>query len=126
MPKVDRSFFASNELVTLNCVKGELEALSRKKRTKDAIAARTALRVVEKEDLIKTVKFAYEEPAEVDNLLIEYVALEPHGRILATLDGSLIKRLQKNNLDYVTLRNEMLFISRPNKGRYLSLKSPIS
>jgi rRNA-processing protein FCF1 len=100
------------KLVTLGIVERELKGLSNSRKPSVSKRAQLALRSlgsmisVEKDDTQR--KNA--SKAEADVQLIERASRSNGREIIATLDGSLLSRLEKRRVSYLTLRNNKPFL----------------
>ncbi len=128
LPKVEPEFFSSNRFVTIANVERELVGLSRRDNSRVSKEAKSVLRMIRETDKIQIASLDEhrDSRSETDNLLFEFVKTDQSNRILATLDGSLLSRLEKKKLPYVTLRNNRLYFSRSERATYLSTKRIIS
>ena len=57
---------------------------------------------------------------DADNALLEFVMASPNTRAVATLDGSLLKRLEKMGLPYLTLSKGKMLARFKQRARYLT------
>jgi rRNA-processing protein FCF1 len=123
LPRFDWSTLsAQNDFCTLPCVYRELANLKSSRIRATAKRATMALSVVGQDKSSKIRILSVEgkrEPswarkeASADEALIEFVGEEPKGRMVATLDGKLLSRLEKNRLPYLTLSSgRPLIVSR--------------
>ncbi len=105
-------FFYENELVTLPVIVMELEGLARNPNKKASRLAKSTLRQLRGGRKVKVVNRLdrdYFDIREADHILVEFVKFDPKERMLATLDGSLLSRLELLGLPYLTLRKNRPF-----------------
>jgi rRNA-processing protein FCF1 len=114
LPKVDlRALSKENEFVIIPEVLREILGLTASKNRTTARRAQMVLRAVEESKLFKRVVSNSKRPArETDEVLVEFVKEKPEERILATMDGALLSRMEKSGLSYMTLSEGRLY-SRP-------------
>jgi rRNA-processing protein FCF1 len=104
--------FLANEdfqLVTIPAVVRELRGLTRSKTSSTSRKAINALRSVD--NIVKVVdqkKSVHETEADIE--LYEHARLQGKNTIVATLDGKLLSRFERNHLPYFTLRHDKPFL----------------
>lgn len=104
-----------NDFIVIPSVLGEIKGLEKSRVLSTARRARLARRVVEE---TKVFERWYEDgqigskKEDTDITLIEFVSEKPRERVLATMDGSLLSRLEKMGLPYLTLRNGKALFSK--------------
>jgi len=96
--EIDRIMEEKYELMTIDGVVEELKKLT-KAKTKDAVAAKLGLELIEK----KNVKIIYTEYKNVDNAII---AMSNKDTIVATNDKGLRKKLKNKNVKVLYLRSK--------------------
>ena len=91
-----------HDFAVMPCVIAELKGLATSKIRKTSIRAKSALAVVEEGKKFKRME-AKESSLDADSALYEFVRADPSSRMIATLDGSLLSRMEKAGLPYLTL-----------------------
>lgn len=108
-------------IVTIPAVVRELRGLTRSKFPSTARKALNALRAVG-----KFVHIIDEVPDlkanEADLELHALAGLLHDGSIVATLDGKLLSRFERNHLPYFTFRSDKPFLKSPGRATYLSTR----
>jgi rRNA-processing protein FCF1 len=124
LPKFDISkLLSENEFVVTPQVLREISGLASSKTPTTSRRARAARDVIEEGKLFGVLKKVEQEiPVSVDAdiALIEFVKASPNTRAVATLDGSLLTRLEKMGLPYLTLSNGKLLTRFRQGARYLT------
>ncbi|MHB1908844.1 MAG: PIN domain-containing protein [Nitrososphaerales archaeon] len=122
LPKVDWvSFSKQNEITTIPLVVKELEGLKKSKDLQTVRRAKNALAVIQEGKKIKVFPTGDDKFHEADQELIELTSASTD-TVLATMDGSLLSRLERIGLPYYTLSNNKL-LEHPRKGAtHLSLR----
>ncbi len=116
LPKFNwKSVSNENEFVTLRCVVRELKGLLSSRSQKTSNRARNTIRAIES-GIVK-VESSENESEEVDYALLEFVRSNATDRLLATLDGSLLSRLEKIGLGYFTLSSGKPLFRLPKQQR---------
>jgi rRNA-processing protein FCF1 len=117
IPALDfKQLSKENEFVVLPSVLGELKGLSASKNSRTARRARVALRVIDESRFAKPIFEIRSNVREADIDLVSFVMAKPRERIIATLDGSLLSRLDKLGLPYLTLSKERPLFSRSRES----------
>lgn len=116
-----------NQFLVIPQVLHEVQGLARSQSSKTARRARQTMRVIEDTKIFVTMGKLGDNisgSGDADNVLVEFVNERPTERILATMDGSLLSRVAKLGLPYLTLRNERPLFSTKMRATYLSLDKP--
>lgn len=123
LPKVDWvSFSKQNEIATIPLVVKELEGLKKSKEMQTVRRAKNALAIIQEGKKIKVL--SKEDDAkfhEADQELIELTSASPD-TVLATMDGSILSRLERMGLPYYTLSNNKLLEHPRKRATHLSLR----
>jgi rRNA-processing protein FCF1 len=102
-----------NKFVTIPAVLSELNGLSKSKKRKTSRRAANTLSLIEGKKIVDSIANKTEF-GDADIALLEFVRARPKDRALATMDGSLLSRLEKLGLPYLTLsRGRALFKTKP-------------
>jgi rRNA-processing protein FCF1 len=122
LPKFDTSLLLSeNELVIIPQVLREISGLESSKSPTTSRRARLVKRVMAERKIFKLLSEGEATSSvDADNALLEFVKTSPSTRAIATLDGSLLKRLEKMGLPYLTLSNGKMLGRFKQRARYLT------
>jgi rRNA-processing protein FCF1 len=124
LPKFDiSSLLSENEFVVTQQVLREISGLTSSKTPTTSRRARAVRRMIEEEKHFRVLKKVEQEiPASVDAdiALIEFVKASPNTRAVATLDGSLLTRLERMGLPYLTLSKGKMLTRFKQGARYLT------
>ena len=103
----------------------ELEGLTFSDKPLTARKAANVLRLVGKSIHVTESKVAVgNHKIETDIALFERAKSLDGDSFIATLDGKLLSRFEKNNLPYFTLRHDKPFLRALRRATYLSTKNP--
>ncbi|MGA2875339.1 MAG: hypothetical protein ABSE82_07345 [Nitrososphaerales archaeon] len=103
----------------------ELEGLTFSDKPLTARKAANVLRLVGKSIHVTESKVtAGNHKIETDIALFERAKSLDEDSFVATLDGKLLSRFEKNNLPYFTLRHDKPFLRSLRRATYLSTKNP--
>lgn len=125
LPKVDLSELTKdNQFVVLPSVIREITGLEKHESPTTARRALKADRVIRESKHFKLVDLKESEEGnsafDADDALMKFVSKKPNERILATLDGSLLSRLERTTLPYITLSKGKLFFRPSQRATYLT------
>jgi rRNA-processing protein FCF1 len=129
IPKFDLlELSKEHEFLVIPPVLQELEGLQKTRKVNTAKRARQTLRVIREKKFFKVLRTTGRDvekrdmPSfrETDHILVEFIMEKPSDRILATMDGSLLSRLGRLGLPYLTLRNGRALFSSRMRATYLS------
>ena len=118
-----RDFLVNSDLIltTIPVVVKELEGLALNRKPLTSRKATNALRFVGTS--IQLMQCSAESPqVEADIALYEQAKSLDDGSFVATLDGKLLSRFEKNKLPYLTLRHDRPFVRTFSRATYLSTK----
>ena len=107
------------KLVTIPAVARELRGLTMSKTPSTARKAMNALRYVGR--FVDIIDSSVSDPRsnEVDLELYDLACLLHDGSTVATLDGKLLTRFERNHLPYFTLRRDKPFLKSLGRAIYL-------
>ncbi len=123
LPKVNLKELAKeNNFIVVPSVLGEILGLAKSANNSTAKRARTTLTVIESSGMFSgSHEFEGKKvPAgETDEVLIELIKAKPKERILGTMDGSLLSRMEKLRLPYMTLSNGRMLFHPFSRGQHI-------
>jgi rRNA-processing protein FCF1 len=111
---------ADYDVGTIREVVSELEGLTLNERPFTARRASNALRLIGKSVHLIEQKILKDGNVDADIALYELARMYEDGLVVATLDGKLLSRFEKNNLTYLTLRHDKPFLRSLRRATYLS------
>jgi rRNA-processing protein FCF1 len=124
LPNVDlRQLSKENEFVVLPGVIQEIKGLTKSESLRTSRRAQMTLRVMKEMPLFKEQSTRHDDVSsriEMDERLIEFVKKKPEDRILGTLDGTLLSRMEKLGLPYLTLSKGKLYVHAFARATYLT------
>lgn len=122
IPKFDLSTLSKeNEFLVIPEVFREIIGLERSSTPSTSRRAQMAHRVIVESAVFRTVQHdKSSSTVDTDNALIEFVKASPNTRAVATMDGSLLSRLEKIGLPYLTLSKGRTLLRFRQRARYLT------
>ena len=119
-----RQFLQNSGFVlgTLPIIERELKGLEQSRKIATARKAGLALQSVGK--FIHVEVGHSKGNAEADLQLVDFAEYSADNVAIATLDGSLLSKLEKKRLPYLTLRNDRPFYRQFSRATYLTTKKP--
>lgn len=109
------------EIATVSSVVRELSGLKRNEKKSVRRRAESCLNLIGVKIQIRESELA-KERIEADIELFELAKYLEDGSYVATLDGKLLSKFERNKLPYLTLRNDRPFLRSSNRATYLSTK----
>lgn len=110
------------EIATVSSVVGELNGLKKSKTPSVARRANNCLNLIGTMIRLRDDGISLERGKEADVELFELAKKLEEGSFVATLDGKLLSRFERNRLSYLTLRNDKPFLRSFHRATYLSTK----
>jgi rRNA-processing protein FCF1 len=109
-------------LTTIPQVVRELEGLTLNEKSLTSRKATNVLRLIGTSIHLVEKGNAEDRSIETDLALYEQASRLDKSSFVATLDGKLLQRFEKNKLPYLTLRRNRPFLKSFGRARYLSTK----
>lgn len=108
------------EITTISAVVRELDGLRMNKRISVARESRNCLSLIGKKIRLRDHAICNEPDKDADIELFELAKNLDEDSFVATLDGKLLSRFERNGLPYLTLRNDKPFVRSFHRATYLS------
>lgn len=123
LPKLS-DFISNNhfEIATVSSVIRELNGLKKSKKNSVARNAKNCLGLIGTKVHLRDGGSLDEPSKEADIELFELAKSLEEGSLVATLDGKLLSRFERNRLPYLTLRNDRPFLQSFHRATYLSTR----